>query len=79
MEIECIDTPRYSYELTSEEMANITETTKIIRKLLACQPMTEEACIIFEDEDRERFYEEECNDTIEFLNKIIEKRGVRFY
>ena len=78
MKIERVDNPRYFYELTAEEKANITETTKIIGKFLACQPMAEDDCIIFEG-DSARFYAEECNDTIEFLNDIIKYRGVAFY
>lgn len=78
MKVERVDNPRYSYELTAEETANITETTKIIRNLLACQPMVEDDCIIFEG-DSSRFYAEECNDTIEFLNDIIKYRGITFY
>lgn len=78
MNIERVDNPRYAYELTAEEMANIKGTIKIIEKLLACQPMAEDDCIIFEG-DSGRFYAEECNDTIEFLNDIIKNRGMAFY
>lgn len=78
MKIERVDNPRYSYELTAEEMTNITETIKIIGKLLACQPMVEDNCIIFDD-DQGRIYGEECNDTIDLLNQIFECRGKNFY
>lgn len=78
MKIERVDHPRYYYGLTAEEMANIRETTKIIGKLLASQPMTEDGCIIFIN-DKGRFYEEECNDTIDLLNRILEFKGIEFY